>query len=94
VKQYQYSMQEEGQWTIVDISGYPFKDFYHFVDQFNWFIAHYGSPTHSQKRLQIFGGNLAFISIIDGIDRLNDDPIYCFGFLYRPDAVEFYLSFV
>jgi hypothetical protein len=87
-------MQEQGEWVVVDVTGYPFKDFHHFKDQFNWLLRHYGSPTYTQKQLKVFGGNVAYISIIDGEDPLLDDPIYRFGFRETPDAVNFYLSFV
>jgi hypothetical protein len=94
VNQYQYSLHKDGEGAFVDLTGYPFKDFYHFKDQVNWLLQHYGSPTYSQPWLQVFGGNAAYLSILDGKDAKQDDPIYRFGFSSMPDAMNFYLSFV
>jgi hypothetical protein len=94
VNQYQYSIREDGDGAVVDLTGYPFKDWYHFAAQFNWVLHHYGSPTYSHGRLKVFGDNIAYITILDGKDIKHDDPIYRFGFRQMPDAMNFYLSFV
>jgi hypothetical protein len=44
--------------------------------------------------LKVFGDNIAYITILDGKDIIQDDPVYRFGFRHVPDAMNFYLSFV
>lgn len=92
--EHQYKIYEDGEWSVVELTGYPFKDFYHFANQMNWLKHHYGSPTYSQKYMRVFGDNTAYISILDGKDEVADDPIYRFAFASQADAVNFYLSFV
>jgi hypothetical protein len=93
---HQYTMLDDGDWTAIDITGYPFKDFYHFAEQLNWLTDNYGEPTYTQRNMRVYGEREAFVSIIHDDEDFNEigDPIYRFGFLNKADAVAFYIAFV
>lgn len=94
MSEHAYKLAEEGDWTVIDITGYLFKDFYHFAPQINWMSAHFGDPTYTQKYMKVYDENSAYVSIInDPLDDLSD-PVYRFGFKHEADAVNFYLSFI
>jgi len=86
-----YSIQQTDDWVYVNLMGYTFKDFYYCEHQLNWLTDYYGSPTYEQSNMKVFGGNSAFVTLLDGKTK-DDDPVYRFGFKQSADAVNFYLS--
>jgi hypothetical protein len=90
----QYKISEEGAWTVIEITGYPFKDFHHYSDHINWLVARFGEPTYTERFMRVYAENEAYASILDKPDDPLGDPIYRFAFKDLAEAMEFYLYFV
>lgn len=89
-----YKLSEEGVWTVIDITGYPFKDFRHYSDQVNWMEDRFGAPTYTERFMRVYAENEAYATILDNPKDPLGDPTYRFAFKDQVEAMEFYLVFV
>jgi len=91
---HQYKLVDDGDWSAVDITGYPFKDFYHFKDQTSWMNAKFGDPTYIQPNLRVYQERESFVSVMDDFCSYGGGAVFRFGFSNQSDAMAFYLTFV